>query len=171
MFENLKEDIEVFRQHHGGSWVSFLYYPMFTAVVLYRFSSWCYRHRLKPVAYLAVRLNDFLHGVWIGPRVKIGPGLFLAHARGLIVNPDTVIGNRCVILQNVTLGGPNIVVGDNVLIGAGALIISREHRVGGLAVGDNAKIGAGAVVLKDVPEGAVMVGNPARDVSKKEVNC
>lgn len=164
MFENVREDIRAFRKHHGESWAIFLYYPMFSAVMMYRFASWCYHHHLKLLAYILTRLNDLLHGVWIGPRVQAGPGLVLAHARGLIINPTTRIGKNCVILQNVALGGPGIVIGDNVVISAGALIISRRHKEGTLKIGDNAIIGAGAVVLHDVLENAVMVGNPAKDV-------
>ena len=164
MFENVKEDIRAFRRHHGESWIGFFYYPMFSAVMMYRLSYWCYHHHLKLLAYALTRLNDLFHGVWIGPRVQIGPGFVLAHARGLVINPNTRIGQNCVILQNVALGGPGITIGDNVVISAGALIISRRHKNGTLKIGDNVIIGAGAVVLHDVAENAVMVGNPARNI-------
>ena len=66
------------------------------------------------------------------------------------------------MLQRVTFGGPGIIVGDNVLIGAGAQIISRRHIGGGLKIGSGAKIGAGALVISDVPENCTAVGNPAK---------
>jgi serine O-acetyltransferase len=122
---------------------------------------------LRPFAYLLVRLNDFFHGIWIGPKVKAGPGLFLAHSRGLIVNPDTVIGENCTIMQRVTLGGPNIKIGDNVLIGANAQIISRRHKGNGLTVGNNVKIAAGSVVIYDIPDNKTVAGNPAIIISSE----
>lgn len=164
MFENIRSDVKAFQDYTGGGITTYFYYPMFTATMIYRFAHWCYHHHFKLVAYLFTRLNDFLHGIWLGPRVEIGPGLVLGHARGLVVNPTTIIGKNCTILQNVTLGGPGIIIGDNVFISAGALIISRKHKGRQLVIGDNARIGAGAVVLNDVPSGAVMVGNPARNI-------
>ena len=81
-----------------------------------------------------------------------------------MVNPSIVIGKDFHVLNNVTLGGPNLTIGDNVFVGAGAIILSKN----GLTIGDNAKIGAGAVVVKDVPPDAVMVGNPARNIRKMD---
>lgn len=72
-------------------------------------------------------------------------------------------------LQHVTIGGRQghggllPVIGDNVLIGVGALIL------GGCKIGNNATIGAGAIVLKDVPDNAVVVGNPARIIKYNNV--
>jgi serine O-acetyltransferase len=84
--------------------------------------------------------------------------------KGIVIHRDAVLGNNVVILQNVTIGQRNndghCVIGDNVLIGAGAIIL------GAVKIGDNAQIGAGAVVVHDIPEGATAVGNPARIISK-----
>ncbi len=80
---------------------------------------------------------------------------------GVVIHPHSIIGNNCVISQNVTIGGRSNysqvpVIGDGTLIGANALIL------GPVKVGANCKIGAGTVVIKDVPDGATIVGNPAR---------
>ena len=166
MFSNLKEDLKVFYEHHNRSKLAFFYYPMATAIIFFRFSCFCYKYKvLRPISYIIVRLNDLLHGIWIGPKVKAGPGLFLAHSRGLVVNPETIIGRKVTILQGVTLGGPGIIIGDNVTISANATIISRRHKGTGLRIGDNATVGAGAVVINDVDANSVVVGNPARKLS------
>lgn len=166
MFDNLKEDLRTFYAHHNKSKMAFFYYPMATAIVLYRFSCFCYKFKLtRPLSYILVRINDLLHGIWIGPRVKAGPGLFLAHSRGLVVNPETILGKNVTILQGVTLGGPGIIIGDNVTISANATIISRRHKGTGLKVGNNVTIGAGAVVICDVNDGDTVVGNPARKIN------
>lgn len=163
MFSNIKSDIKAFEKHHGKGLLAKFYYPMFSAVLFIRLQSYLYQYKiLRPLSYLIVRFNDLFFGIWVGPKVKIGKGLFLAHARGLIVNPDTIIGDNCVILQRVTLGGPNIKIGNNVMIGAGAQIISRRHKDAGIDIGDNVKIGAGSVVIKSIDTGLTVVGNPAR---------
>ena len=83
-----------------------------------------------------------------------------------MINPKTIIGNNCNIQQGVTIGNMNRgkrkgspMIGDNVLIGAGAKII------GNVKVGNNVAIGANAVVVDDIPDNAVVVGIPAKIVS------
>lgn len=92
---------------------------------------------------------------------RIGGGLLLPHATGIVIHPKAVIGPNCLIFQHVTLGAGTRkkgtpVVGAGVDIGAGAVIL------GNVTIGDRAKIGANAVVLDDVPPGATAVGVPAR---------
>lgn len=108
-------------------------------------------------------------GVELRYATRVGPRLRLFHGQGLVVHKDTVIGADCVLRQNTTIGskvrrdGTSTdcpVIGDRVDIGAHAVII------GEIRIGDDAVIGAGAVVVKDVPAGAVMVGNPARRIEK-----
>lgn len=105
----------------------------------------------------------------IHPGAKIGQGILLDHATGLVVGETAVIGNNVSILHNVTLGGTGKAsgdrhpkIGDGVLIGAGTCIL------GNIKVGEGAKIGAGSVVLKDVPPSTTAVGNPAKLVGGKE---
>ncbi len=97
-------------------------------------------------------------------------GTYFPHPIGIVINKDAKIGHNCVIAQNVTIGvgkynterNTNIPeIGDNVTICANAVVI------GGIRVGNNAVIGAGAVVLKDVPENAVVAGNPAKIIKYK----
>mgnify|MGYP006279473445 CR=1 FL=1 len=164
----LREDLRAYKQRREYSLFAYLYDPMLTAIIIFRLSQWFYSLNIKPLAYLCTRLNDFLHGIWIGPKVKVGPGLFLGHARGLIVNPNTVIGENCVILQRVTLGGPNIVIGDNVFIGAGVQIVSRRKKSCTLRIGNNVKIGASALIINDVPDNAVMTSPVAVMIERKQ---
>jgi serine O-acetyltransferase len=97
--------------------------------------------------------------------LQVGGGLLLPHPQGIVINHQAVIGPNALIFHQVTIGsnGRGVpVIGGHVDIGAGARII------GPVRVGDHAKIGANAVVTRDVPAGAVVVGNPARVLEADE---
>ncbi len=123
------------------------------------------RPELRPLAFpvLAVYklVVQWLLTVDLPVRTRVGGGLTLDHAYGIVVHPDAVIGRNCVLIQGVTIGyrsGPISAptLGDGVTLGANACALGPIH------IGDGARIGAGAVVLGDVPAGATAVGVPAR---------
>lgn len=108
---------------------------------------------------------EWILGIEIPWDTKIGKNIQLQHGVGLVVNHETIIGENCVLRNSTTIGNKKLAdgsysaapkIGNNVDIGANVVII------GAITIGDNAVIGAGSVVVKDVPEGAVVVGNPAR---------
>lgn len=104
------------------------------------------------------------HGGYIGPDAVIAGVPSLPHGlHGIYISRYARIGENCWIYQNVTVGEVNRRaprVGDNCLIGAGAVL------VGDITIGDGAKIGAGAVVCTDVPAGATVVSQPSRILEK-----
>lgn len=162
----VRADIKVFQLTHPRKGIfKYVYFPDFRALLLFRLSQLCHQWVItRPLAYLFTMLNDFVTGVWIGPKVVAGPGLSLGHPRGLVVNPGTRIGRNCSILNRVTIGGPNVTIGDNVSINSGAMIISNVRGKGSLTIGNNVIIGAGAVVVGDIPDNSVVVGVPGRVV-------
>lgn len=106
------------------------------------------------------------YGFDISPETKIGGGFKISHFGMVIINPKAVIGKNCHIAGGVIIGKKNgkcPCIGDNVSIGANATII------GGIKIGNNSVIGAGAVVITDVPDNAVVVGNPAKVVKYKDI--
>jgi serine acetyltransferase len=110
---------------------------------------------------------EWVLGIELPQKTKIGPGLVLWHGQGLVINDCSVIGSNVQLRHNVTIGnrefyGPCPVIEDDVDIGAGAFIL------GPIRIGKGAKIGAASVVLKDIPAGAVAVGNPARIIEKRD---
>jgi serine O-acetyltransferase len=141
----------------------FLYFKGFHALQIHRLAHWMWRNGERDFAlYLQSRSSDVFQ-TDIHPAARIGKGVFLDHATGLVVGETTVIEDDVSLLQNVTLGGTGKCAGDrhpkirkSAMIGAGAKIL------GNVEIGANARIAAGAVVLIDVPANATVAGVPAR---------
>jgi len=119
-----------------------------------------------PCAWLINRHQQIRFGIGISFKTKIGPGLYIGHYGGIVVNEQVIIGKNCNLSQEVTIGvsrrGERAgvpVIGDNVYIGPGVKIFGKVD------VGDNAAIGANCVVTKDVPDYGVMVGIPGEVIS------
>jgi serine O-acetyltransferase len=132
------------------------------AVALYRLGRWFHCNRMPLVGWGLSWVGRFLFATWLPASASIGRRFVCGYwGLGVVIHKDAVIGDDCVIAQNVTIGrNPEEagvpVLGDRVYVGAGAVI------VGGLTIGDDAAIGANSVVLHDVPPGGVAVGVPAR---------
>ena len=165
---NFKEDFIVFNLvRKESNFLKYLYYPDFRTVFIFRLSTYLYNFKItRPLAYLLTMMNDLIAGVWIGPTTQIKAGLFLGNSRGLVINSTAKIGTYCSIMQNVAIGGPNVTIGDNVEINAGASIISNARGKASLSIGNNVIIGAGAVVIKDVPDCSVVIGVPGKIIKK-----
>ena len=127
--------------------------------ILFRCMSFCQRIGLKPLAAILYRLNALITHATIDRNADLGPGFVIMHSSGVVINTNVRAGRNLVVFHGVTLGeehNQSPVLGDDVYIGAGAKVI------GGVKVGSNVRIGANAVVAKDVPDGATVVGIPAR---------
>lgn len=114
----------------------------------------------SPVLLLYVFFVEWILGIELGYKTKVGRRLRLFHGTGLVVHAGSVIGDDCTLRHGVTIGnrlagGPLPTIGNNVEIGCGAIIL------GGITIGDGARIGAGAIVVKDVPSGAVALSAAA----------
>jgi len=149
-----------------------LTYPGVKAVFFHRIANFFHLAKFYLVARMISQLSRFLTGIEIHPGAKIGRNLFIDHGMGVVIGETSEIGNNVTIYHMATLGGiaPSInsndqrqvkrhpTLGDCVVVGSGAQIL------GPVIIGTHAKIGANAVVTKDVPENAVMVGIPAKNV-------
>jgi serine O-acetyltransferase len=138
----------------------------FQALFVYRIFHWFYERHIptQPLRFFIERFIEIITGISIPAQAKIGKGLRIHHFGGVIVHSEAVIGDDCTIYHQVTLGdlggrGGAPRVGNRVLIGAGAKLI------GEIVVGDDCVIGANAVVIHSVPAGYLAVGVPA--IAKK----
>lgn len=123
-----------------------------------------------------ILITEWILGVELPHNTQIGSKLRLIHGVGLVINQHTKIGVNCTIRHSTTIGNKKLtngsysaspIIGNNVDIGSNSVII------GAITIGDNAVIGAGSVVVKNVPPGAIVAGNPAKIIrmSKFEENA
>ena len=149
-----------------------LTYPGVKAVFFHRIANFFAVAKFHLTARIISQFSRFLTGIEIHPNAKIGKNLFIDHGMGVVIGETSDIGDNVTIYHMATLGGisPSInsddqrnikrhpTLKENVVVGSGAQIL------GPVVVGKNAKIGANAVVTNNVPDNAVMVGIPARNI-------
>ncbi len=155
-----------------------LTYPGVKAIFFHKIANFFSIAKFDLIARIISQFSRFLTGIEIHPRAKIGKNLFIDHGMGVVIGETSDIGDNVTIYHMVTLGGisPSINSEDqrntkrhptlmnNVVVGSGAQIL------GPVVIGKNAKIGANAVVTKNVPENAIMVGIPAKNVGESSVD-
>lgn len=148
---------------------SLLFFKGFQALQAHRLAHalWAVGRKSLALAMQAV-VSERL-GVDVHPAARLGGGLLIDHATGIVIGETCIVGEDCTIMQGVTLGASGKERGDrhpkigrDVLVGAHAMIL------GTVVVGDGAKVGAGSVVLKPIPPGATAVGVPARVVGRAQ---
>ena len=149
-----------------------LTYPGVKAVFFHRIANFFSIAKFDLIARMISQLSRFLTGIEIHPNAKIGKNLFIDHGMGVVIGETSEIEDNVTIYHMVTLGGisPSInssnqrnvkrhpTLKENVVVGSGAQIL------GPVVVGKNSKIGANAVVTSNVPDNAVMVGIPAKNI-------
>jgi len=145
----------------------FLLYPFIHALIWYRIAHLFYKKKCFFIARFISQAARALTGIEIHPGAQIGKGLFIDHGMGVVIGETAEVGDNVTLYHGVTLGGTgkdtgkrHPTVGNNVFIGSGAKLL------GPIVIGDNVKIGANAVVLKDVPSNSTAVGVPTRTIYK-----
>lgn len=147
-----------------------LYFKGFQAIQAYRVAHWLYRRGRRELAlFIQMRVSE-LFSIDIHPAARIGRGIMIDHAHGIVIGETAVVGNNVSMLHSVTLGGTgkedgdrHPKIGDGVLIGAGAKVL------GNITIGACSRIAAGSVVLADIPPCKTVAGVPARIVG--EAGC
>ncbi len=164
-----RQDLARYRKNGKLEWAE----PSLWVIGVYRFGQWCKTRRFPIMRALLLRFHlplysfiTLLTGIQLPRSSQIGGGLRIFHFGCIIINPDSVIGENCTIRHGVTIGTRSSdhdvpKLGENVEIGAGAMIL------GNIIIGNNVKIGSNAVVLIDVPDNHIAVGNPAKILPSK----
>jgi len=152
-----------------------LAYPGVKAVLFHKIAHFFCVAKFDFIARIISQFSRFLTGIEIHPAAKIGKNFFIDHGMGVVIGETSEIEDNVTLYHSVTLGGisPSINSGEqrgikrhptlknNVVVGSGAQVL------GPVIVGEFAKIGANAVVTRDVPEHAIMVGVPAKNIKTK----
>jgi serine O-acetyltransferase len=171
MLDRVKEDIRCVFHRDPAARTTFevlTTYPGVHALIFHRINHWLWQRGLRwPARFLSLVARWFT-GIEIHPGARIGRRFFIDHGLGVVIGETTEIGDDVTLYQGVTLGGTSWEKGkrhptlrDDVVVGAGAKIL------GPIVVGNGARIGSNAVVVKDVPDGATMIGIPARVAKRR----
>ena len=174
IFSTMAEDIRTVQATDPAAPSKFLIwltYPGLQARWAHVINHWLWKKGLRGLARYLSQCARFWTGVEIHPGAQIGRRFFIDHAMGVIIGETTIIGDDCVLYQNVTLGGTgketgkrHPTLGNNVMVGVGAAVL------GSITIGDNSKIGGGSVVVKDVPPNCTVVGVPGHIVVRDGVS-
>ncbi len=143
----------------------FLFFKGFHALQAYRIANWLWRRDRHALARFFQNQISVTLGVDIHPAARIGSGIMLDHATGIVIGETAVVEDDVSILHSVTLGGSGKVSGDrHPKIRRGVLLSAGCKVIGNIEVGEGAKVGAGSVVLHDVPPHVTVAGVPAQIV-------
>jgi len=144
-----------------------LYFKGFQALQCHRIANYYYYEGNFDLAYFMQMMISNRFSVDIHPAAKVGCGILIDHANGIVIGETAVVGNNVSLLHSVTLGGTgkeegdrHPKIGNGVLIGAGAKVL------GNIRVGECSKIASGSVVLNDVPMRKTVAGVPAKIVGE-----
>ena len=144
-----------------------LYFKGFHALQTHRLAHQLWKDGRSDFAYYLQSQSSRIFGVDIHPAARIGRGIMIDHATGVVIGETATVGDDASILHGVTLGGSgksaddrHPKIGRGVMIGAGAKIL------GNIKVGDCARVAAGSVVLKEVPKMTTVAGVPAKVVGQ-----
>jgi serine O-acetyltransferase len=144
-----------------------LNYKGFLALGAYRIAHAYWAANRRSMAYHIQSQASERFGVDIHPAARIGAGLFIDHASGVVIGETAVVGNDVTILHGVTLGSTGKQRGDrHPKVGDGVFIGATAQLLGNIQIGDGSSIGAGSVVLSSVEAHSTVAGVPARVVRR-----
>lgn len=146
---------------------AFLFFKGFHALQSYRVAHYLWTHGRKTMAlFVQNRMSD-LFAVDIHPAARLGRGIMIDHATGVVIGETAVVGDDVSMLHGVTLGGTGKQDEDrHPKVGRGVLLSTGAKVLGNIEIGEYSRVGAGSVVLKPVPPHTTVAGVPARVIGK-----
>lgn len=143
----------------------FLYFKGPAALHVHRIAHWYWNNRKPVLAYHLQSLCSQIFQVDIHPAARLGNGVFVDHATGVVIGETSVVSDDVSILHAVTLGGNGRDQGDrHPKIGRGVLLSAGAKVLGNIKIGEGARVAASSVVLEDVPPHVTVAGIPAKVV-------
>ena len=148
--------------------------PAVWSIGSYRLANWLHVGRPAAIVRIPLKLVSFVLSKFclifmemdIDAQADIGGGMYIGHIGGVHINPGAVIGRNCNLAHRITIGASAMgrsgipVIGDDVYIGTGAVLVGK------IRVGSGAKIAANTLVMTNVPEGATVMGVPGRIIMR-----
>lgn len=140
---------------------------MINAIFFYNIANWMWRHKIPLLPKFITLLIFLIYNSKVPHQAKIGKGTKLGYGGiGVVIHKDAIVGENCMIAQQVTIGGggsrPGLpIIGNNVYMAKGSIIF------GGITIGNNVTIGANAVVNRSVPDNVIVAGVPAKILKNK----
>lgn len=170
MIREIREDLRVYGGNWGcqGFWVMLVYR---FGRWRYGVRPTVFRKIFSAIYKLLFKLVQVVTGVELPCEVRVGKNFRIDHFGDVIISGYARFGDNCIVRNGVTVGLKNIeetvapTLGNSVNIGAGAKLL------GPIIIGDNVDIGANAVVITSVPDNSIAVGIPARIIAKKNRGC
>lgn len=179
MIKKLLSDYNKYKGY-GGNFITIIFFTQgFWAIIQYRVANFVFEKVKIPVfrqvflflCLLWRKIIEFTTGISIPASATIGHSFYIGHFGGIILNSKTILGNNCNIAQGVTIGVSGIgkkrgvpVIGDNVFIGVNSVVAGK------IVIGNDVLIGACSLVNTDVDDNSVMLGVPAKMISKNSSN-
>lgn len=164
IMHNIRLDFNI----HGRSFIN----RALWAMIVFRYGKWSLGLKFVPLRWLSSKVYGFLKiiseiltGITIDRKMIVGEGFHIVHAEGPIsLHPDVIIGKRCGIMHNVTIGtnmGPGVpIIGDDVFIGVGACVLGK------IKIGDRVRVAANSLVINDIPSDSIVIGVPAKPLPR-----
>ena len=166
--QSIRRDIEAAYERDAACQyylMPLIYFKGFQALQLYRVAHWLWHDKRVALALFFQNSISERFTVDIHPAAKLGSGIMIDHATGLVIGETAVVGDDVSILHSVTLGGSGCQQGDrHPKIGNGVLLAAGAKVLGNITVGDGVKVGAGSLVLESVPDHVTVAGVPAKIV-------
>jgi len=168
IIDAIEEDInEIYHKDPACNYLfqPLLFYKGFQALQTYRVANYWAKEKLGFSMYIQSIVSEKFN-VDIHPNAKIGKGIMIDHASGVVIGETAKVGDYCSIFHGVTLGGVGEEKGQrHPQVGKNVLLSANSTIVGNIKIGENTKIGAGSVVLNDIPKDSTAVGVPAKVIN------
>lgn len=168
------EDVQTVLEHDPAARTTLeviLVYPGLHAIWLHRIAHRWWERGGVLAPRLVAHFNRMITGIEVHPGATLGRRVFIDHGMGIVIGETATVGDDCLLYKGVVLGGTSLVRAErHPTLGRGVVVGTNACVLGPIQVGDGAKIGTNSVVIRDVPEGATVVGVPGKTAQGRKAS-